>query len=182
VKKISEYNINLVNLGDKRHEYDFDLDNSFFELFEQTLVNGGHLKAHVVLDKSPLLLHFEIRIQGEVNLTCDRSLENFDYPMDITETLLVRYGAEALELDDNVLQIPHETQALNMAQHLFDYIGLAIPMKKLHPRFEVDESSEGDILIYSTAQEEQSGPDADAKPDDGPVDPRWEILKKLNNN
>jgi uncharacterized metal-binding protein YceD (DUF177 family) len=182
VKKKSAYNINLVNLADKRHEYDFDLDNSFFELFDQTLVNGGQLQAHVVLDKSPLLLTFEIHIGGTVNLTCDRSLETFDYPLDITETLLVKYGAQEMELDDNVLQIPHDTQALNLAQHLFDYIGLAIPMKKLHPRFEVDESSDDDILIYSTARDEDADADQDAPGNEGSADPRWDILKKLNNN
>jgi uncharacterized protein len=182
VKKKTEYNINLINLGDKKHEYDFELDNSFFELFDQALVNGGRLQAHVVLDKSPLLLNFELHIQGEVNLTCDRSLENFDYPLDITETLLVKYGDQEMELDENVLQIPYESQSLNLAQHLFDYIGLAIPMKKLHPRFEVDETSDGDILIYSTAQQDQSEPADEAGEDPGPVDPRWDILKKLNNN
>jgi uncharacterized protein len=182
VKKITEYNINLVGLADKRHEYDLEMDNSFFELFDQTLVNGGQLKAQVVLDKSPLLLTFAMHIQGTVNLTCDRSLEPFDYPLDITETLLVKYGDQEMELDENVLQIPHDTQAINLAQHLFDYIGLAIPMKKLHPRFEEDEDSDGDILIYSTAQDEATGAEPDAPEDEGPVDPRWDILKKLNNN
>lgn len=185
MKKISEYNINLVGLGDKRHEYDFDLDNSFFQLFDQNLVNGGHLQAHVVLDKSTLLLSFEIHIKGEVNLTCDRSLEAFDYPLDITETLLVKYGAEEMELDENVLQIPHESQSINMAQHLFDYIGLAIPMKKLHPRFvseEEDEAPGDGLLIYSTGAGEQGESDQDDQAGEGPVDPRWDILKKLNNN
>ena len=185
MKKISEYNINLVGLGDKRHEYDFDLDNSFFQLFDQNLVNGGHLQAHVVLDKSTLLLRFEIHLVGSVNLTCDRSLEPFDYPLDITETLLVKYGAQEMELDENVLQIPHDTQSINMAQHLFDYIGLAIPMKKLHPRFaaeEEEEASDADLLIYSTAADENPETDQEDGQNEGPVDPRWDILKKLNNN
>jgi uncharacterized metal-binding protein YceD (DUF177 family) len=69
-----------------------------------------------------------------------------------------------------------------MAQHLFDYIGLAIPMKKLHPRFEVDEASVGDILIYSTAQDDPSATEEGTGEDEGPADPRWDILKKLNNN
>jgi uncharacterized protein len=182
VKKKSEYNLNLVSLGDKRHEFDFDMDNSFFELFDQQLVNGGQLTAHVVLDKSPLLLSLQIHIQGTVNLTCDRSLEPFDYPLDINETLLVKFGDQELELDENVLQIPHESHQLNLAQHLFDYIGLAIPMKKLHPRFEAEENTDGDILIYSTARGAQGGEDEAKDEDPGPADPRWDILKKLNNN
>jgi len=56
-------------------------------------------------------------------------------------------------------------------------------MKKLHPRFEVDETSDDDILIYSTARDDDAAAEEPEKPeDDGPVDPRWDILKKLNNN
>jgi uncharacterized metal-binding protein YceD (DUF177 family) len=179
VKKINEYDINLVNLSEKKHEYDFVLDNDFFALFDQNLVNGGQLQAHVLLDKSSLLLNFTFNIKGHVNLTCDRSLETFDYPVELEEILLVKFGDQEVELDENVLQIPYDAQSINMAQHLFDYIGLAIPMKKLHPRFEVDENSDEDILIYSTAKE--AAESAENK-DEDIIDPRWEILKKLNNN
>lgn len=180
MKKINEYDINLVNLKDKIHEYDFDLNNDFFAMFEQNLVNGGSLHAHVVLDKSSLLLSFEFNIKGTVNLICDRSLEDFDYPIDIKENLLVKYGEQEMELDENVLQIPQNTQNLNIAQHLFDYVGLAIPMKKLHPRFVVDDNTDDDILIYSTAQNTGSTDNENTPEDSG--DPRWDILKNLNNN
>jgi uncharacterized metal-binding protein YceD (DUF177 family) len=179
VKKINEYDINLVNLSEKKHEYDFEMNNDFFALFDQNLVNGGQLQAHVVLDKSALLLNFMFNIKGYVNLTCDRSLETFDYPVELEETLLVKFGDQEVELDENVLQIPYDSQSINMAQHLFDYIGLAIPMKKLHPRFEIDENSDEDILIYSTAKSEA---DNEENKDEDIIDPRWEILKNLNKN
>lgn len=178
MKKLSEYDINLVKLRDKTHEYDFELKNSFFDLFEQNLVNGGNLTAKVILDKSPLLLNLKFQIKGVVNLTCDRSLDEFEYPVDINQNLLIKYGDQEMELDENVLQITHDTQNINIAQHLFDYIGLAIPMKKLHPRFVVDEAAEGDILIYSTAK----GGDADETDNDEALDPRWDILKNLSKN
>jgi hypothetical protein len=44
----------------------------------------------------------------------------------------------------------------------------------------VDESSDDDILIYSTARDEDA--DQDAPEDEGPVDPRWDILKNLSKN
>jgi uncharacterized metal-binding protein YceD (DUF177 family) len=88
-----------------------------------------------------------------------------------------------MELDVNVLQIVPETQYLNIAQHLYDYIGLAIPMKKLHPRFvEEDQAREEEadtegLLIYSTGSEADENEDDDDE--DGPVDPRFAALKKL---
>ncbi|GEO04088.1 DNA-binding protein [Adhaeribacter aerolatus] len=180
MKKLKEFDVNLVGLKDKKHEYDFVLDNGFFQIFEQNLVNGGQLTAHVEMDKSPLLLNFDITIKGVVNLTCDRSLENFDYPVDLNQNLLIKYGDEELELDENVLQITHNAQKINIAQHLFDYIGLAIPMKKLHPRFAADEAEEGDLLIYSTAPE--SGQAETEAGNEENNDPRWDILKNLSKN
>jgi uncharacterized metal-binding protein YceD (DUF177 family) len=180
VRKINEFDIQIATLSNKVHEFDFVLDNDFFALFEQSLVNGGKLKAHVILDKSDLLLQFEFKITGTVNVTCDRSLDEFDYPVTIDELLLVRYGAIETELDDNVLQILPGTQSLNVAQHLFDYVGLAIPIKKLHPRYyEVDEDPNAEnILIYSSGGTGNTTDDDD-QDDDSAGDPRWDILKKL---
>ncbi len=180
MRKLSEFDIQIATLSHKVHTYDFVLDNDFFALFDQNLVNGGHLNAHVVLDKTDLLLQFEFNITGSVTLTCDRSLDEFDYPIDLQELLLVRYGPLEVELDDNVLQILPGTQALNIAQHLFDYVGLAIPMKKLHPRFyEVDEDPDAEhILIYSSAPAKSDADESDDDEEDS-SDPRWDALKKI---
>ncbi|KAA9346189.1 DUF177 domain-containing protein [Adhaeribacter soli] len=181
MKALHPYDIELVQLSNKQHEFDYELDDRFFGLFDQTLVNGGHLKAHVTLDKSELLLNFTFHIAGTLRLTCDRSLEEFDYPIDTTQKLHVRFGNEEVELDENVLQILHGAQKINIAQHLFDYIGLSVPIKKLCPQFlEEDENAVTDedenILIYSSSTAPETDEDDD---DEGPVDPRWDALKKI---
>ena len=181
MKALHTYDIGLVNLSNKKHEYDFELNDAFFNLFDQNMVNGGNLHAHVTLLKSELLLNFNFEIKGMVNLNCDRSLDTFDYPIDTHQTLHVRFGHEELELDDNVLQIKHDAQKINLAQHLFDYIGLAIPMKKLHPRFEAEDETaikdaDENILIYTSST---AGNDAEDDDDDTATDPRWEALKKI---
>ncbi|CAN5880546.1 DUF177 domain-containing protein [soil metagenome] len=184
MKEIHKYNIGIAKLKDKKHEFSFDLNDSFFSLFDQSLINGGDLKADVTLDKTELLITLDFNIRGDLNLTCDRTLEEFAYPVDIQETLLVRFGAEELELADNAIQITPDTTTLNVAQHIFDYLGLAVPMKKLHPRCvaedrqrEQDEGAEV-MHIFSTkpapGSEEGEGGD-----DDGSADPRWDALKKF---
>jgi uncharacterized protein len=180
VKALYPYDIELVQLSNKRHEFDFVLDDRFFQLFDQSLVNGGNVKAHVTLDKSELLLNFTFHLSGTVKLTCDRSLDEFDYPLDTTQTLHVRYGEEETELDENVLQIRHDAQKINLAQHMFDFIGLAIPMKKLHPRFQQEDEeavtdADENILIYSSS----TAPENDPDDDDEPADPRFAALKKI---
>ena len=103
---------------------------------------------------------------------------------DATELLLIDDArlllAEETELDENVIQIKHDAQKINIAQHLFDFIGLAIPMKKLHPRFEQEDAdqvtdADENILIYSSS----TAPADEDDDDDEPADPRFAALKKI---
>ncbi|MCP2045250.1 YceD family protein [Pontibacter sp. HSC-36F09] len=182
MKKLKDYEIGIAKLSNRKHDYEFEIDDSFFALFEQEIILGGKLLAKVELDKTESLLTLHFDIKGHVRLTCDRSLEEFDQPLDIEETLLIKYGEENTELDEDLWQITPETQTLNVAQHLYDYIGLSLPMKKLHPRFleEQDEEDERDILIYSSRQAGDSEGNDNGGDDDDDVDPRWDALKNLN--
>ncbi|GAA4387850.1 DUF177 domain-containing protein [Hymenobacter koreensis] len=178
MKKDLRYDLPIASLSDKTHEFVFDLDQAFFEQFDQTLIPSGKLRADVKLDKNDRRMVLDIHIQGTVQLICDRSLDEFDQPIDVEHQLLVRYGDHVEELDDDVLQITPDTQVLPLAQHLFDYIGLALPMKKLHPRFQNEEDDNPDSevkLIYSSGSAAN-----DDDEDDDASDPRWNALRNLN--
>ena len=184
VKKLRDYEIGIAKLSNKQHLYEFELDDSFFDLFGKEIILGGNLMAHVELVKAEALLTFHIDTKGHVRLTCDRSLDEFNYPIDVQGTFRIKYGEENAELDDDLWQITPNTQSINIAQHLYDYIGLAVPMKKLHPRFveETDEEEDDnqDILIYSSKIKATEGEADEDKDDDDEVDPRWDALRNLN--
>ena len=182
MKKLKEYDINIAKLSNKTHQYEFAMDDAFFALFGGEIILGGKLHADVELEKSETLLTLHFDIKGTVRLTCDRSLEEFDQPVDVQEDLIMKFGSEDKELDDNLWQIESDTQQINVAQHLYDYIVLSLPMKKLHPRFleEEDEESENDILIYSSKHAGDTETDSDEGDDDDDIDPRWDALKNLN--
>jgi uncharacterized metal-binding protein YceD (DUF177 family) len=123
-----------------------------------------------------------IKVKGSVELICDRSLEEFDFPIDTENRILFKFGDHNEEVSDEIIIIDRNTQRLNVAQHIYDFISLAIPMKKIHPRFQEDTEDEEDDetevkLIYSSAEIEEEF--KDEKED---IDPRWELLKNLKNN
>jgi uncharacterized metal-binding protein YceD (DUF177 family) len=179
VKNDPQFDLPIARLSLKTHQFAFELGRAFFEQFDPKgeFIADGNLHADVTLDKTERLITITSHITGTVRLTCDRSLDEFDQPLDITNQLLVRYSDEPKELDDDILQITPDTLTLNIAQHLYDYIGLALPMKKLHPRFQNEADEDPDSatkLIFSTRP-------ADENPDeDEPADPRWAALKNLN--
>ena len=179
MKKDPQFDLPIARLSLKTHKFAFELGRAFFEQFDPTgeFIADGDLHANVTLIKTERVITIDSHITGTVRLTCDRSLDEYDHPLDVENKLLVRYSDEAKELDDDVLQITPDTLELNIAQHLYDYIGLALPMKKLHPRFQNEADDDPDAttkLIFSTRPPGE-GPD-----DDEPADPRWAALKNLN--
>ena len=131
------------------------------------------LKATVSLNKHETFIEADFRIKGSVVLTCDRSLDTFDFPIDISQKLVYKYGDEDKEISEDVVMIHRDTATIDLGQPMFEYIVLEVPIKKLHPRFagEEDDETEGK-LIYSTETKDETS-------DEGMVDPRWEALKKL---
>ena len=105
-----------------------------------------------------------------VELVCDRSLDTFTFPIKEKHELIVKFGEHDEELSEDLLVISRETQTFDTAPILYELINLAIPMKKLHPRYDGQESPD---LIYQTEITEDEGEEE--------IDPRWAELKKLSN-
>jgi len=177
LKALRTYDIHIYKLSNGDHEYEFEISDAFFELFDSELVRKGQLKALVVLQKSDSMIQMSFQIKGSVELSCDRSLDLFDFPLFVERDMIYKYGDEEKELSEDVHVILKDTQTLNIASILFEFIGLEIPMKKLHPRFEVDEDSEEEVeMIYSSSEEDTE------EQEEEQIDPRWAALKDLNKN
>lgn len=177
MKGLRTFDIDIVSLSNAKHYYDYTLDSTFFENFEDSLLDKGELKANVTLDKSETMIQVTISVAGWVELTCDRSLEPFEYQINTTDQVIFKYGKEYAEISDEIVTIPFETQKLNLSQFIYEFIGLAVPMKKLHPKFvreDEEENEEETLLIYSTPVD--LGED---ELKDEEIDPRWDILNKL---
>jgi uncharacterized protein len=179
VKELKNFNIEIYKLSNGTHEYEFPIDEKFFEFFNYGLMEGGKGTSKVKLKKSETFIETEIKIEATIDLVCDRSLEVFPFSLNETHKMMFKYGDREEEITDEITIIPRDTQRLNMAQYIYEFMTLGIPMKKLHPRFkdaEYQENEEG-ILIYSSGPAEESAEDKDIPEDD--IDPRWKILKKL---
>lgn len=174
---LKRFEIDIQGLSNAQHSFEFDFDDKFFGAFENSLLEKGNGHVHLDLLKTETMMTLQFVIEGSVQLICDRSLRPFDFPVRISETLLVKFGDEDIELDDNIIIIQRDTQKFNVAQFIYEYLSVAIPMKKLHPDFRTEE--EGDeygAIIYQTGEDVQQDEANDE------VDPRWEALKRLRNN
>ncbi len=75
----------------------------------------------------------------------------------------------------DITYIPLKSESINVGQLIYEFVGLEVPIKKLHPRYadQVDANSE-DELIYNSSQT----PEEREKSVEN-IDPRWDKLQQL---
>lgn len=133
--QLKELTINIPRQGNASSETIYSLDGAFFQLFSNSLLEKGQLDVRIQVNKNSSRIRLLFEIKGEVVLVCDRTLEQFSYPVCIEQAIHFRLGDENKELDVDFYMIEQQASAINIAQHIYDFVTLAVPMKKLHPRF-----------------------------------------------
>lgn len=172
MEKLNNFDIQVYKLDNKQHEYEYVVENDFFSEFEGDFVESGKVEIQLLLDKRENLMELNFDFSGYVDLISDRSLEPFQYPIEINKKLLYKYGEEEQELEDDVMVITKNTQVINVGHFIYETIALQIPLKKLHPD-EIEEDEEHNDYVYIDDAEEE------IEQDEENIDPRWAALKNL---
>ena len=167
--KFRNYDIVFSGLKNGKHEFRFEIDKKFFQLFDtEQEFTEPKIVAEILMDKHTTFLYFMIKTSGTVNLVCDITNKNFDYRIEHEIDVLVNFGEEFDDSNIDVITIPRTDYAFNASQLIYEDVMLAIPMKKVSP-----DISDEDLEIlekFSPKDEIEEEPESD---------PRWEALKKL---
>jgi len=169
-----QFNIKFSGLNDGVHFFDFEIEKLFFEKFENTEAENAKVHVKVEMIKQSNMLTFNLAIDGFINLTCDRCLDNFDFRVNNNFTFFVKFGKSTYEESDDVIVLSETEHQINIAQYIYEYIMLCIPAKVTHPDNEKGESTCNKDFLKKLKELE---PKANAT-----TDLRWDMLKNLKEN
>ena len=164
---------------------EFVLDNRFFEEIDAPEIRTGKVNVILNVRKTAGIYELSFKIDGVVQVTCDRCLDEMDQPVSSVDVLKVKLGSDYLE-DGDMVVIPEEDGMINIAWYMYEFIALDIPMKHVHEKGKCNKAMEGKLNQYlrTLADEEKDGGEEDL--DDSiasdNVDPRWSELKKIIDN
>lgn len=161
-----QYSIPVKGLGNGMHDFDFQIDKSFFESFDETPIQEGQFDVRLLLDKRPDMIVLHFVYEGSISTECDRCLEKMSLPIQGQNDLLVKYAVEDQPEEADIVYINLESQQFNVAKFIYEFICLGIPMIKTHDDSDEDKNCDPEMLKYLESEEQTS--------DENPI---WDALK-----
>ena len=168
-----DFNIEFAGLKLGHHNFDFHISETFFNNYNYCDFSLAEIKIDVALIKKTTIMELNIVARGNVRVKCDLTNEPYDQLIDNNIDLVVKFGNEFNNENDEILIIPHGEHKVNLAQYIYELTVLSVPAKRIHPGV-IDGSLKSEILNILE--------DLKPKENKKTTDPRWEKLKKIITN
>ncbi|GGE18656.1 YceD family protein [Psychroflexus salis] len=177
-KVFKDYTIPFVGLKIGKHQFEYELDNSFFELFDYQEFNAANVKANLLLTKKANMLELDFEVVGKVNLNCDLTLEPYNQDIKNKLSIVVKFGDDYEEVNEELLILPHGEYEVEVQQYIYEAVILGLPAKRIHPGVE-DGTLDSEILNKLQELKPQTSDEKEETKDEDEIDPRWDKLKGL---
>ena len=175
MKQLNEYLIPFIGLKLGKHQFEYQVDNTFFANFDYNEFESSNIKINVVLEKKSTLMELTFKHKGTINVSCDLTNEMFDLPIKGKINLIVNFGEEFNNDNEELLIVPHGEHQIDISQYIYEMVVLSVPLKRVHPGIK-DGSLKTPVL---DKLKELSGNEKKEIIQEENTDPRWDKLKKL---
>ena len=131
-----EFEIAFVGLKPGVHEFQYSITDKFFEEFQQQDFRNCKANVKLLLDKKSSFMQLKFEIGGSLEVTCDRCTSNL--PLDLWDefNLTVKMVEDPdqmndEEVDPDMYYIANGESHLDVANWIYEFINLSIPMQKV---------------------------------------------------
>lgn len=127
---IKNYNIDFVKLKLGQEHFDFQIEDSFFGLKENALIEHGNVNVHLLIDKKERLMNLDFTIEGIVSTECDVCLDVFNLPIQGNESIVIKIVDEPKESDGEIIYLGPNEISFNVYDIIYEVICINVPMTK----------------------------------------------------
>lgn len=165
MKSNKDFIIPFIGLKIGKHHFDYQIDKKFFDDYEYHDFEDCDIKVDVVLEKKTTMLELTFKQSGTVYVPCDVTGDMFHLPVKNKIKLVVNFGDEFDNENEELLILPHGEHQIDIAQYIYEMIALSVPYKRISPEAKESKEPKKNKKEHTNKNEE--------------TDPRWDALKKL---
>ena len=169
--KLTDFQIAFSGLKLGSHQFDFQIEDTFFQLFDYAELKSAQISTIILLQKKSNMLELEFQIKGNVTLACDNCNEDYTQGVEGNYKQIVKFSdrAEIEETDDEIIILPTNEHTLEVAHQLYELIHLSLPSRRIH----ANEANCNQEVLEKLKKLAYQEPEI--------ADPRWLALQKLKN-
>ena len=166
----NEYILPIAGLSIGCHDFEYHIDDVFFDDFDFSEVKKGNIKVSLNVEKHERELVLTFKFNGNVCIACDRCNDEYEQSIESGAVIYLRYGDAYEEEADDVIMIPAEEGEFDISSLIYEYIILSLPIHRVHK--DVSQCNQEVIDYLERAEVVES---------DDEIDPRWKCLEELKN-
>jgi len=180
VKENKAYIIPFVGLKNGKHSYEFDITDSFFDLFEYSIVQKGKVKVELLFEKKETMMLGNYTIHGIVETTCSRCNDVMEIEIEGEYKLIYKFDDKESNDETLIIVYPEEFE-LDLKDSILELISVSIPSRNLHEEGECNEDMISILDEYLLISDDELYEESSKKEDEeDEIDPRWKALKNLS--
>ncbi|MDR3340385.1 MAG: DUF177 domain-containing protein [Candidatus Symbiothrix sp.] len=189
--KFDLYKVDLKNMQQDIQEYEYLLDNQYFTNIGGEDIQKGKVKVSLKVVRKTGLFELSFNFNGVIAISCDRCLDDMDFPIETNSRLIVKFGKDYAEESDEIVVIPELEGIINLAWFLYEFVALSIPIKHVHAPGKCNKQMTSKLKKHTPKTDDDSFDlnaddiiitDDDSDTDETNADPRWEPLRGFNEN
>lgn len=172
MKSLRNFSIPFTGLKLGKHQFEYIINDAFFNEFEYSLVKKADLNCQVELERQETMIILNFQITGTIDANCDRCLAQYPQQVDIREQQVAKFSEEEIGEDEEIIVLTKNDHEINIAGLIYEYINVALPFITVcdnegkTPFCDKEMLDSLNKLSANTEQSEQA-------------DPRWDALKKI---
>ena len=171
-----EFEIAFVGLKPGVHHFEYQIDDKFFAHYEKQDFSNCTAKIKLELDKKNGFMLLKFDIDGTVDVNCDRCGNPLTIQLWDEFKVMVKLVDDPDEMNDqeedpDVYYISRGESHLYLADWIYEFINLSIPLQKMCPPDEAGESQCNKEVLAKLLQAENN--------DSKEANPMWQALNKF---
>jgi uncharacterized metal-binding protein YceD (DUF177 family) len=172
-----DYDIAFVGLKQGIHEYQYQVNDKFFEAYQQQDFHNCRANIKLTLDKQNGFMLLKFEIGGMLEVTCDRCGSN-TLPLNLWDefNVVVKLAEEPdsqneQEEDPDVYYIGRGESHLHVGDWIYEFVNLSIPMQRMCSEDQMgSQFCNNDVLDMLRKGEDETG---------SSENPIWKGLEKI---
>ncbi len=173
MKGHNEFIIPYLGLSDGVHNYHFEIDQSFFQRFEKSNIEGGSFAVEIEFIKQGKMIVLHISCSGHFDAPCDRCLAGIEVPLEVNDKVIIKLTEREEGQEDEVYHMDVKTSHIDLSPFIYESIHLNLPVRNLRDCEREDfHYCDKDVLrrLENTSEDDSSVA----------LENPWEELKKID--